>query len=68
MSILERIPEIACPECKCELEEDDNLRCLRCGKVYEIHDDIAYMLDEDTKGFAEEMAVQDSVACEYERK
>ena len=69
MSILERIPEIACPVCKSELlEENENLRCTGCGKIYEIHDGIAHMLGEDMKNFAEEIAVQDRVACEYEQK
>lgn len=68
MSIVDRIPEIACPECKSELEEDDNLRCLGCGKVYEIHDGIPYMLGADMRSLAEEIAVQDRVACEYEQK
>jgi len=67
LSILERIPEIACPECKCQLEEAENLRCLGCGRVYEIDDGIANMLDEDVRTFAEEIAVQDRVACEYEQ-
>ena len=68
MSIVDRIPEIACPECKGELEEDDNLRCLGCGKVYEIRDGIPCMLGDDMKPLAEEIAVQDNVACEYEQK
>lgn len=68
MSIVDRIPEIACPECKSELEEDDNLRCLGCGKVYEIHDGIPYMLGANMRSLAEEIAVQDRVACEYEQK
>ena len=68
MSILERIPEIACPECKGELEENDNLRCICCGSVYEVQDSIPCMLAEDKKDFAEEIAVQDRVACEYEQK
>lgn len=68
MSILERMPEIFCPECKSELEEDDNLLCIGCGKVYEVHDGIPYMLGEDIKTLAEEIAVQDRVACEYEQK
>ena len=68
MSILERIPEIACPQCKSELEEGNDLRCIGCGRVYEIHNGIANMLDSDMKRFAEEMAVQDGIACEYEQK
>jgi len=68
VSVLDRIPEIACPECKSELEEDNNLRCPECGKVYEIRDGIAHMLSEEMKSFAEEIAVQDRVACEYEQK
>lgn len=68
MGILERIPEIACLQCKGELEEDEHLRCVVCGKVYEIQDGIAQMLGDDAKAFAREIAVQDRVACEYEQK
>jgi len=68
LSIIERIPEIACPECKSELQESDNLRCSGCGKVYEIHDSIPYMVGDEVKSLAEEIAVQDRVACEYEQK
>lgn len=68
MSIVDRIPEIACPECKSELKENDNLQCLRCGKVYKIHDGVPHMLGDDMKSLAEEIAVQDRVACEYEQK
>ena len=68
MSIVDRIPEIACPECKSELEEEDNLQCPHCGGVYEIRDGIPRMLGDDMKSLAEEIAVQDRVACEYEQK
>ena len=68
MGILERIPELACPKCKSDLAEGDNLRCVKCGRVYEVHDGIAYMLGDDVKALAEEIAVQDRVAREYEQK
>lgn len=68
MSILERIPELACPVCKGDLEFRSGLCCKSCDKHYEVHDDIPYMLVEDMLDFAEEIAVQDSVAIEYEEK
>lgn len=68
MGIIERIPEIACPECKSELAEGIDLRCTGCDKAYEVTDGIAQMLDGSVKAIAEEIAVQDSVAGEYEQK
>jgi len=68
MSLLERIPELACPECKGSLEEKDTLRCRGCGAVFGVVDGIPYMLSGDMKAFAEEIAVQDRVAVEYELK
>ena len=68
MSILERIPEIICPACKSGLEENDDLQCKGCGKIYKVRDGIPNMLGDDMKAFAEEIEVQDRVACEYEQK
>lgn len=68
MSILERIPELACPECKGVLQDSGQLYCKRCGKHYEIRDGIAHMLVGDMLEFAKEIAVQDRVAIEYEQK
>ena len=68
MSLLECIPELACPECKGSLEEKDTLRCQSCGAVFGVADGIPCMLSGDMKAFAEEIAVQDRVAVEYELK
>jgi ubiquinone/menaquinone biosynthesis C-methylase UbiE len=68
MTILDRIPELVCPECKCELELAATLRCTGCGNSYEIHGEIPHMVSGDMLEFAREIAVQDSVAIEYEEK
>lgn len=68
MNILERIPEIVCPLCKGDLEENAGLQCMKCGKGYEIVNGIPYLINDDLKDFAEEIAVQDRVALEYEQK
>ena len=47
MGIIERIPEIACPECKSELAEGIDLRCTGCDKHYEIQKGIPYMILDD---------------------
>ena len=67
MGIIERIPEIACPECKSELAEGIDLRCTGCDKHYEIQKGIPYMILDDMVRFKEEIEVQDQVAIEYEQ-
>ena len=66
MSILERIPELACPVCKGDLEESECLICLSCGRTYEIRAGIPILLGDDLKGLAREVAIQDRQAGEYE--
>ena len=66
MNILKRIPELACPVCKGDLEESERLICISCGRTYEIRDGIPILLGDDLKGLAREVAVQDRVAGEYE--
>lgn len=70
MYILNKIPELICPECRGRFEEKENesLRCIDCGKVYPITNNIPILLDESAKTLAEEIAVQDHVAIEYEQK
>jgi ubiquinone/menaquinone biosynthesis C-methylase UbiE/uncharacterized protein YbaR (Trm112 family) len=69
MGVLQRIPEIACPCCKGDLQEElQALICPACLKRYEIHDGIPYMIGEDWAAFAEEIAVEARVSSEYERK
>lgn len=69
MSVLERIPELACTRCKGPLEERDRqLDCRACGQVYEVHSGIPNMLTGDLRAFAEEISVQDRVAGEYVSK
>jgi len=66
--VLKRIPELACPICKGDLEESECLLCPACGRSYEIHDGIPFLLGDDRGTFAEEIAIQDRVAGEYEEK
>ena len=43
---------LACPLCKTEIEylEDENkLRCLNCGRLYPIRDDIPVMLIDEAE-------------------
>lgn len=66
MNVLELIKELAFPACKGDLQYEDGLRCRNCTKQYEVHDNIPYMISDDMKSFAKEIAVQDRVAVEYE--
>ncbi len=70
MEILQRIPELACTICKKPLEpsDGDGLYCQACQKSYTVENSVVNMLTDDIQGFAEEIAVQDRVACEYEQK
>lgn len=68
VSVLERIPELVCPECHRALQEQDDLRCAACNITYEVRNGIPHMLHGNMKAFAEEIAVQDRVASEYEQK
>lgn len=69
MGVLQRIPELVCTSCKGELVETDaGLDCKSCRAHYDLVDDIPRMLSGDLIGFAEEIAVQDRVAIEYEAK
>ncbi|MCJ7691884.1 MAG: methyltransferase domain-containing protein [Sedimentisphaerales bacterium] len=68
VNILERIPELACCQCKGELEIGDKLECPNCGISYEIHDGIGFLISEETLKLARDIEVQDRVAIEYENK
>ncbi len=70
MSLLTKIPELICPQCHGQLDEKEgvNLHCIACGKVYPILNGIPHLLDDSVKALAEEIAVQDRVAIEYEQK
>jgi ubiquinone/menaquinone biosynthesis C-methylase UbiE len=70
MSILAKIPELICPQCHGQLEEKEreNLHCTVCDKVYPIKNGIPHLLDHGAKALAEEIAVQDRVAIEYQQK
>ncbi len=69
MAVLERIPELACTACKGDLVETEfGLDCKTCHAHYDLIDDIPRMLGGDLIDFAEEIAVQDRVAVEYEAK
>jgi len=68
MSVLEKIPELACPQCKGALQETDELHCSKCGVDYSLRDGIAHLVSDKTAVIAGEIAVQDKVAIEYERK
>jgi ubiquinone/menaquinone biosynthesis C-methylase UbiE len=68
VNVLECIPELACPTCGGELKQNTSLECLECHNVFEIISDIPQMLTGDMKVFAEEIAVEDRVAIEYEQK
>ncbi len=68
-SILQRMPELVCLKCQADLAaQDDGLRCAACGRVYPTDAGIPTMLGEEMSRFAEEIAVQDRVALEYESK
>jgi ubiquinone/menaquinone biosynthesis C-methylase UbiE/uncharacterized protein YbaR (Trm112 family) len=66
VSILEKIPELACPVCKGDLKENERLICLSCGRTYEIRAGIPIMLGDDLKELAGEVVIQDRLAGEYE--
>ncbi|MCK5225179.1 MAG: class I SAM-dependent methyltransferase [Planctomycetes bacterium] len=70
MNILERIPELACTICKKPLDAnaDGSLHCSGCNKTYQTQNGFINMLTDGMQRFAEEIAVQDSVAVEYEQK
>ena len=70
MSVLAKIPNLICPQCRGQLSEKKNesLSCTACNKVYPINNGIPYLLDDGVKALAEEIAVQDRVAIEYEQK
>ena len=44
------------------------MRCMECGTDFEVRGGVPHMLSGDMKAFAEEIAVQDRVAGEYELK
>ena len=68
MSMLHRIPELACTRCKGDLSENEELRCAACDLSYTMPDGIPDMLvGDELKTFAEEIATQDRVAAEYEQ-
>lgn len=68
MSVLARFPDLVCPQCRSnDLEERDQLlRCLGCQTTYPVDKGRPVMLAGDLVQFAEEMAVQDRVALDYE--
>ena len=69
MSILERIPELACTVCRGDLiETDGGLDCRACAAHYDVCDGIPRMLRDHLIGLAEEIAVEDRVAVDYEAK
>lgn len=70
MSVLSRIPGLICPHCRGQLseKEDENLCCTACDRLYPIQNGIPNLLDDSVKALAEEIAVQDRVAIEYEQK
>ncbi len=68
-NILKHIPELACPACKGELRvEVASLICDACNDRYEVHDGIPQMLGRVSLELAQEIAVEDHVAIEYEQK
>jgi len=67
-NVLERIPELACPLCRGDLEAGEGLRCVACGASFPVTEGIPEMLGEAQRDLAEEIAVQDRVAIEYESK
>ncbi|MDR1241513.1 MAG: methyltransferase domain-containing protein [Deltaproteobacteria bacterium] len=69
MNILQTMPFLRCVECGCELAESAaELTCKTCGTHYPVTDGIPRILNEGSKTLAEEIAVQDKVAIEYESK
>lgn len=70
MSVLKKIPSLVCPQCRGKLSEKENeiLCCTVCDKKYPIINGIPHLLDDGVKALAEEIAVQDRVAIEYEQK
>lgn len=49
----ELIEILACPACKTPVEEvrdGQGLRCVRCGRVFPVEDDIPVMLLEEAEG------------------
>lgn len=68
MCVLNRLPNLICPQCHGRLKEKTNqLTCIECNEVYPIKNDIPHMLDDGVEALAKEIAVQDRVAVEYEK-
>jgi ubiquinone/menaquinone biosynthesis C-methylase UbiE len=66
---MNEIPELRCTVCRSELSETDyELICMKCTMRYPIQNGIPHMLDASTMALAEEIAVQDKAALEYENK
>ena len=69
MSLLERIPELICPQCHGQFIEngESSLECVLCHKEYPIISGIPHLLDDDATELSGEILVQDRVAVEYEK-
>ena len=69
MGVLDRIPELACPACKGDLVETGAaVHCPTCDVRYDVRGGIPQMLSGEANQLAEEVAVQDRAAVEYEAR
>lgn len=68
MTTLARFPNLICPQCRSDdLEERDQLLCCHdCQATYPVNKGRPVMLAGDLDQFAQEIAVQDRVALDYE--
>ncbi len=63
------LSELVCPECLGELEENAGFTCRSCHARYDVDsENIPSLCDQTSRKLAEEIAVQDRVAIEYEMK
>lgn len=63
------LSELVCPECLGELEENAGFTCRTCHARYDVDsENIPSLCDHSSRKLAEEIAVQDRVAIEYEMK
>lgn len=69
MAVEEFVNDLQCLECKGHLSwAGDRVVCNSCSKSYPVVNGIPRLISDNLEKFAEEIAVQDAVACGYEEQ